>query len=165
MKWIVILSLLIFVSCRDHSSRGLSADQQGLIRLSCDFKSEYKDTSDSRGREKLLVDYEIKLQYYLRHRCSYKLENMHVQLKRFEEDDKGRVYAVFADKENDYVFQKKYGTSAEMKADTIYNLVKSLKRGRDITVRFLFAGNVKVNEPGTASYPGFQIEVTPTAGI
>jgi len=163
MKWFLIFSLIFVFSCGNHSSQALSADQQGLFNLSRDYKNDYKDTSDSKGRENVMVEYELKLQDYSRRSCSYRLENMHVQLKKFEEDAKGRVFAQFVDRNNEYVFQKRYDSSTEMRSDTIYRLVKSFQLDTDITVRFLFAGNVKVNEPGTASSSSFQIEVTPTA--
>jgi len=165
MKWLFILSVLFIVSCGNHSSQALSVDQRGLFNLSRDYRSEFNDTTDSRERERLIIEYELKLQEYLRHRCSYRLEAMRVQLKNFEEDGKGRVYARFVDRNNEYVFQMVYDSTNEMKADTVYQLVKSIPPGRDIAVRFLFAGNVKINEPAKESSSTFQIEVTPTAVI
>jgi hypothetical protein len=163
MKWLFIVSAFIVLSCRSHSSMPLSADQQGLLILSQDFNRDYKDTSDSRGRQKLITDYELKLQDYLKRQCSSMLENMQVKMKKCEEDGKGRIHAEFVDKNNEYVFDRVYDSSSEMKGDTIYKFVKSLPEGTDITVRFLFSGNVKINDPETASAGGFHIQVIPTA--
>jgi hypothetical protein len=165
MKWVFLASFFIVLSCRNHSAPALSADQQGLFKLSLDYKKDYKDTSDSKGRDRLISEYELKLQDYLKRRCSSMLENMQVQLKKFEEDPKGKVYAQFVDENNEYVFEKVYDTSAEMKADTIYRIVKSLPEGTDIKVRFLFSGNIKINVPETVASKGFQIEVIPTARL
>ncbi|MGZ3847184.1 MAG: hypothetical protein ACXVBH_14070 [Flavisolibacter sp.] len=163
MKWWFILSILFIVSCGNHSSQAFSADQQGLFKLSRDFRNDYKDTSDSRDRERLIVEYELKLQNYLKHACSSRLENMNVKMKKIVEDPKGTIYAEFADKDNEYVFQKIYDSAAEMKADTSYRIVKSLQEDSDVTVGFMFAGNVKVNEPAARTSSSFQIEVIPTA--
>jgi hypothetical protein len=165
MKWLFFASVFIVLSCRNHFAPALSSDQQGLLKLSVDYKNDYKDTSDSKGRERLIGEYELKLQDYLKRRCSSMLENMQVRLKKFEEDPKGKVYAQFADENNEYVFEKVYDSSAEMKADTIYRLVKSLPEGTDIKVRFLFSGNLKINAPETRASKGFQIEVVPTARL
>jgi hypothetical protein len=151
MKWVFLASVFIVLSYRNHSTPVLSADQQGLFKLSLDYNNDYKDTSDSKGRERLIGEYELKLLDYLKRRCSSMLENMQVRLKKFEEDPKGKIYAQFVDANNEYVFEKAYDTSAEMKADTIYRLVKSLPEGTDIKVRFLFSGNIKINVPETGA--------------
>jgi hypothetical protein len=162
MKWFLFTALLIIYSCRGNSLGALSPDQKGLFNLSETFKNEYKDTSDSREREKLVKQYEIKLQDYLRHSCDYILKDVKVHVRKVEVDSSGRLLAEFTDKNCRYLVHRYYRNDLEMKADSVYHLVRSLNENADITLRFLFDGNIKVNDFENASNKIFEIEVTPT---
>lgn len=162
MKWLFCF-LLIGFSCRSNTSAGLSADQSGLASISDNFKSEYYDANNTTAREKVVSNYELKLQHYLTYTCDSSLKNMKVRITTVEERKTGNIYAEFTDKHCKYVFHQLYDSDRQMKSDILYQIVKSLKRGTEITVRFLYAGNVKINSPENASVGNFEIEVLPVA--
>ena len=163
MKWLFFLSVVILFSCSSNSSAHLSANQRELFTLSDNFKSEYREAPETTAREKVMSDYEMKLQQYLRHTCDSNLENIKVRMTKLEEDPMGRVYAEFTDRNCTYVFRQVYDSSNEMKADVVYRFVKSLKPNTEITLHFLYGGNVKINDPANTPLNSFEIEVIPTA--
>ena len=83
-------------------------------------------------------------------------------MTRFDEKANG-VYAEFRDKYCSYVFHRVYDSSNQMKEDMVYRFVKSLEQNKEIAMRFLYAGNVKVSAPGASVQSNFEIEVIPTA--
>lgn len=162
MKWF-LLSLIVVYSCSGNFSASLSAEQQGLFELSDNFKTDYKKATDSFSREDLISNYELKLRQYLTSTCDSSLKAMKVRMTKLEEDPSGGIYAEFRDQECSYIFHQRYDSTKHMKEDIIYRLVTSLERGKEISLRFLYAGNVKVYDLSNPSPFHFEIRVIPTA--
>lgn len=162
MKWF-FLSCLILSSCGDNYLSHLSKDQLGLFTLSESFTKDYKHLNDSIAREKLIGEYKIKVQDYLMRSCDSSLESMRVQMTKIEEDDSGKLWVEFTDNTCKYFFHQAYSTASEMKTDVVYRFIKSLKKNTDLTLRFLYAGNVGINNPENISDKSFEIEVIPIA--
>ncbi|MBO9682715.1 MAG: hypothetical protein J7502_08625 [Flavisolibacter sp.] len=162
MKWLLFFSIVVY-SCGSNSSAHLSPDQKGLFALSDNFKEDYKKTSYTVSRDKVIGNYQLKLQHYLTYTCDSSLKNMKVRMTKLEEDPSGAIHAEFRDKNCSYVFHQVYDSSRQMKADVVYRLVKSLEQGKEINLRFLYGGNVRVNDPENNSTNNFEIEVIPTA--
>ena len=160
MKWFLFAALFIICSCRSNSV--FSPEQKGLLDLSEKFKTEYKDTSDSKGRRELIGQYEIKLQDYLKHSCAFILDTVKVHVQKIELDPKGKLLAEFTDENCTYTVRRNYTTANQMKSDSIFQLVSQLRENENVTLRLLFDGNIKVNEFENASTKPFNIEVTPT---
>lgn len=162
MKW-WFFSLIIIYSCGSNSSASLSREQRGLFTLCGEFKNDYEEARDSVTRGKLISNYEMKLQRYLTYTCDSSLKAMKVRMIKFEENGEGAVNAEFVDGNCRYVFHHVYDSTREMNADVVYHLVKSLKQNTEMTVRFLFGGNIKIYDPADVSEGNFEIEVIPTA--
>lgn len=162
MKWF-LFSLVILYSCGGNFSASLSQDQKGLFTLCNDFSKDYKAATDAITREKLVSDYEMKLQKYLTYTCDSSLKNIKVRMTRLDEYPTGKIQAEFKDEYCSYVFRQQYDSSNQMKADILYRFVKSLEQEKEITLRFLYGGNVKINAPENTSFQNFEIEVIPMA--
>lgn len=162
MKWILLPYFALIFSCKGNYSAHLSPDQQGLYKLAAEFVSEYKHTSYSTARQQLLSQHEVKLQGYIKEVCKDSLQKMRVQLDRFETNGDS-LLAEFTDENCKYFFHQTYATEKEMKGDTIYQMLSSLKKNTEVTIRFLWAGNVKVNSGTDEGAKVFEIAVIPTA--
>jgi hypothetical protein len=162
MKWLLLFLILAY-SCGCNSSASLSPDQKGLFALSDKFKDDYKEANYTVSREKLISSYELKLRHYLTYTCDSSLKNMKVRMTKLEESPAGTIHVEFRDKHCRYVFHQVYDSSRQMKADVIYRFVKSLRPGTEMTMRFLYGGNVKIYDPGNTSMSNFEIVVIPTA--
>jgi hypothetical protein len=163
MKWFIFISFLFVYSCSGNHSASLSKDQQALFTLSNDLKKEYNDTNDSVSRLQLLGQIELRLQDYLRNSCAYVLDSFQVQMKKLEVDETGRLFAEFTDENCSYKFLRLYNNFKEMKADTVYQMVNSIKENTDIKLRFLCSGGVTINDPLNPSTKFFEIDAIPTA--
>jgi hypothetical protein len=162
MKWLLLFLLTILYSCQGNFSARLSHDQQSLYRLAGNFAKKYKDTNESAARDKLVMQEQIRLQAHLRDVCNDSLDQMKVQLRKLEIKPGGHLLAEFTDNNCRYFFHQTYPGENEMKADTIYQMLASLKKDTDITMRFLCTGNVKVNTVDNGDKL-FEIAVIPTA--
>lgn len=162
MKWLLVFLLIILYSCKGNFSTHISHDQQGLYKLAGKFVKEYKDTNESAAREKLVMQEQIRLQAHLRDACKDSLDQMKVQLRKLEIKPGGHLLAEFTDNNCCYFFHQTYSGENEMKADTIYQMLASLKKDTEVTMRFLCTGNVKVNNVDDREKL-FEIAVIPTA--
>ena len=162
MKWLLLFLLTLLYSCKGNFSAHLSHDQQGLYKLAGKFVQEYKDSNESTTREKLVMQEQIRLQAHLRDVCKDSLDQMKVRLRKLEIKPGGHLLAEFTDNNCRYFFHQTYSGEKEMKADTIYQMLASLKKDTDITMRFLCTGNVKVNSVDDGDKL-FEIAVIPKA--
>jgi hypothetical protein len=162
MKWF-LLSLIIVYSCSSNSSDSLAVDQQGLFELSKNFETDYKEAGDTISRENVISNYELKLRQYLTYTCDSSLKAIKVRMTKLQEDPSGRIYAEFRDQNCSFIFHQVYDSSKQMREDIIYHLVKSLEPGKELSLRLLYGGKVKVNDPLNPSHCNFEIWVIPTA--